>query len=84
METLLVNDKEASRLLAISRSKFHTLVAEGRIARIKLGRSARYRRADLLAFTAELDRQPDGFAADPPLSLRAGRHHTDHKGGGAT
>jgi hypothetical protein len=34
METLLVTDLEASRLLGISRSKFHLLVAEGRILRL--------------------------------------------------
>jgi excisionase family DNA binding protein len=54
METLLVNDGEASRLLGISRSQFHLLVAAGRIPRLKIGRSARYRRADLLAFTERL------------------------------
>jgi excisionase family DNA binding protein len=54
VETLLVNDAEASRLLAISRSKFHLLVAQGRIPRIKIGRSARYRWTDLLAYTEEL------------------------------
>jgi excisionase family DNA binding protein len=57
METLLVNDREASRMLGISRSKFHLLVAEGRILRLKIGRSARYRRADILTFT-------DSLAAD--------------------
>jgi excisionase family DNA binding protein len=51
METLLLTDLEASRLLGISRSKFHVLVAEGRILRLKIGRSARYRRADILIFT---------------------------------
>jgi excisionase family DNA binding protein len=54
METLLVNDREASRMLGISRSKFHLLVAEGRIVRLKIGRSARYRRADILTFTESL------------------------------
>ncbi len=54
METLLVNDREASRMLGISRSKFHVLVAEGRILRLKIGRSARYRRADILVFTETL------------------------------
>jgi excisionase family DNA binding protein len=54
MEALLVNDLEASRLLGISRSKFHLLVAEGRIPRLKIGRSARYRRADILMFTERL------------------------------
>jgi excisionase family DNA binding protein len=54
MEALLVNDLEASRLLGISRSKFHLLVAEGRIPRLKIGRSARYRRADILMFTETL------------------------------
>lgn len=63
METLLVNDTEASRLLSISRSKFHTLVAQGRIKRVKLGRSARYRRADLLAFTDRLSDQAEDDAA---------------------
>jgi hypothetical protein len=48
METLLVNDREASRLLDISRSKFHLLVGAGRIPRLKLGRCARYRRTDIL------------------------------------
>jgi len=54
METLLVTDLEASRLLGISRSKFHVLVAEGQILRLKIGRSARYRRADILTFTEAL------------------------------
>lgn len=54
MGTLLVNDREASLMLGISRSKFHLLVAEGRILRLKIGRSARYRRADILTFTESL------------------------------
>jgi excisionase family DNA binding protein len=54
MEPVLVDDDEASRLLGISRSKFHTLVANGIIPRLKIGRSARYRPADLLAFTERL------------------------------
>lgn len=54
METLLVNDREACRMLGISRSKFHVLVAEGRILRLKIGRSARYRRADIHVFTETL------------------------------
>lgn len=68
METLLVNDAEASRLLAISRSKFHMLVAEGRIRRVKLGRSARYRRSDLLAFTERLAAQAEDDAALAPMT----------------
>ena len=66
METLLVNDAEACRLLAISRSKFHVLVAEGRITRLKLGRSARYRRSDLLAFTERLADQAEKASAHAP------------------
>jgi excisionase family DNA binding protein len=54
MEPVLVDDVEASRLLGISRSKFHALVANGLIPRLKIGRSARYRPADLLAFIERL------------------------------
>ena len=68
METLLVNDAEASRLLAISRSKFHMLVAQGRIKRVKLGRSARYRRSDLLAFTERLSDQAEDDATLAPMA----------------
>lgn len=64
MESLLVNDSEASRLLRISRSKFHTLVAAGAIPRLKLGRSARYRRTDILAFIEHLMAEADGGPAD--------------------
>ncbi len=63
METLLVNDREASRLLSISRSKFHLLVSEGRIPRLKLGRCARYRRTDILAFAESLGSDGGGEAA---------------------
>jgi excisionase family DNA binding protein len=63
MDALLVNDREASRLLGISRSKFHQLVAEGRIPRLKLGRSARYRRADLMAYIETLTPSEAGGAA---------------------
>jgi len=70
METLLVDDREASRLLGISRSKFHVLVAGGMIPRIKLGRSARYRRIDLLTFTEHL---ADGPGPVPAPMLRHDR-----------
>ena len=46
----LVRDEEAARLLSISRSKFHLLVADGVIERLKIGRSARYRRVDIVAY----------------------------------
>jgi len=62
VETLLITDKEASRLLRISRSKFHVLVAEGRIPRLKLGRSARYRRVDVLAFVERLAAEQSNVA----------------------
>jgi excisionase family DNA binding protein len=64
VDTLLVDDDEASRLLGISRSKFHTLVARGHILRLKIGRSARYRRSDLLAYTDSLAR-----AQSPPVEV---------------
>jgi excisionase family DNA binding protein len=54
MDSLLVNDREASRLLGVSRSAFYSLVARGAIPRIKIGRSARYRRTDLVTFTERL------------------------------
>jgi excisionase family DNA binding protein len=63
MEPMLVNDVEASRLLGVSRSKFHILVAQGWIPRLKIGRSARYRPADCLAFAERLASQAaDGGA----------------------
>lgn len=73
METLLVNDAEASRMLAISRSKFHELVAQGRITRIKLGRAARYRRSDLLAFTERLAEQTEDEVSLAPVQGGARR-----------
>lgn len=60
-QPLLVDDDQASRLLGISRSKFHLLVAEGRIRRVKIGRAARYRPADLVKYiedTAGVENQP--------------------------
>ena len=58
-----MNDREASQLLGISRSKFHLLVAAGCIPRLKLGRCARYRRSDILAFAESLASDGSGEAA---------------------
>lgn len=63
-DAFLVRDEEAARLLGISRSKFHLLVADGQIARIKIGRSARYRRADIIAFIERLADESSGSAID--------------------
>ena len=50
-EALLLTDRQASQLLGVSRSKFHVLVADGAIPRLKVGgRAARYRRVDLEGF----------------------------------
>jgi excisionase family DNA binding protein len=65
METLLVNGNEASRLLGISRSTFYALVASGLIPRIKIGRSARYRRTDLVTFTELLAAQAGAPSGSP-------------------
>jgi excisionase family DNA binding protein len=65
VDTLLIDDDEASRLLGISRSKFHTLVARGHILRLKIGRSARYRRSDLLAYIDSLARDQSPAAESP-------------------
>jgi excisionase family DNA binding protein len=54
VDAVLLTDEEASRALGISRSKFHLLVADGQILRLKLGRAARYRKVDILAFTDRL------------------------------
>ena len=71
MDTLLVNDAEASWSLGISRSKFHELVAQGRIPRLKMGRSARYRPADLLAYIHDLAAQAEANArGTPPTAIR--------------
>jgi excisionase family DNA binding protein len=67
-DAILVRDEEAARLLGISRSKFHLLVADGQIARIKIGRSARYRRADIVAFIERLADEAlgSGIRSGPP------------------
>jgi predicted DNA-binding transcriptional regulator AlpA len=50
-------------MLGISRSKFHLLVRGGSIPRLKLGRCARYRRTDILAFAESLVSDGSGEAA---------------------
>jgi predicted DNA-binding transcriptional regulator AlpA len=42
----LVTDREFASYIHVSRSKFHLLVAQGMIPKIKLGRAARYDLAD--------------------------------------
>jgi excisionase family DNA binding protein len=70
MDSLLVKDDEASRLLGISRSKFHVLVAQGLIPRLKIGRSARYRRTDLSTFTEHLAAE-GGARSEAPVADRS-------------
>jgi excisionase family DNA binding protein len=53
-DALLVRDEEAARLLSVSRSTFHVLVAGGQITRLKIGRAAGYRRSDITAFIERL------------------------------
>jgi excisionase family DNA binding protein len=72
MDSLLVKVNEACHLLGVSRSKFYSLVASG-IPRIKIGRSARYRRIDLLAFTEDL-----AAAAGAHSGTREEPAHRDH------
>jgi hypothetical protein len=43
-----------SSVLITGRSKFDDLVSQRKIPRLKIGRSARYRRQDLLSFTERL------------------------------
>jgi excisionase family DNA binding protein len=50
----LMTDIEASKVLHVSRAKFHQLVARGMIPRLKIDRSARYRVEDVEAFIREL------------------------------
>ena len=76
MDALLLNDQEASRLLGISRSRFHVLVANGHIPRLKIGRSARYRRVDLLAFVGRLALDAGGWAT-ADLALPPATEATD-------
>lgn len=48
---LLVNTREAARMLCISERTLWTLTQEGRIPSLKIGRAVRYRVADLEAWT---------------------------------
>lgn len=45
---ILIDIREAGRLLCCSRSLIYTLVGEGRLKPIKLGKSTRFRRSDIL------------------------------------
>jgi excisionase family DNA binding protein len=60
-ERLLLNDLEVAELLGISRASAHRLRAAGRLpAPLKLGRSCRWRRDELMRWIA---------AGAPPLEL---------------
>jgi excisionase family DNA binding protein len=50
IEALLVTSKEAARLLGISERTLWTLSRSGEIQRVLIGRSVRYRMADLAVF----------------------------------
>jgi excisionase family DNA binding protein len=54
MERLLLTFAESAVVLGISRSKLYTLVANGEIRRIKIGRSARIHRSELLDYVERL------------------------------
>lgn len=56
----LLNVREAAALLRVSKSKLYLLIADGCIAPLKLGRSTRFRRGDLLAFVDALPRASRG------------------------
>jgi excisionase family DNA binding protein len=61
VEPLLVNRTAAARLLAVSLSKFASLVAQGRIPAVQIDGAVRFRVSDLEAFaTANLRRAVGG------------------------
>ncbi len=75
LETLLLKDVDAARLLGVSRSMFHLMVARGQIPRLKLGRSARYRRSDIVALIDRLaaEAEANGASRRHRLTQREGR-----------
>lgn len=52
--TILVDVREACRLLAVSRSTLFKLTAGGALRFLKIGKSVRFRRADIAAFVEKL------------------------------
>src|ERR1700732_4848914 len=78
-ELQLLTDAQASQTLAISRSRFHQLVASGEIRRLKLGRAARYRSRDIEEYIDRLaseSRQTssDESEVEKPETPQAAQH----------
>ena len=62
---LLVDEREAARLLSISPRKLWGLRASGAIACVRIGSAVRYRTEDLLQFIAEPQSKGDPWQALP-------------------
>jgi len=58
MESLLVTIPDAAAQLAISRSKAYQLVAAGELRVVRIGRSARIRREDLVSWVNAQTEEP--------------------------
>ena len=59
VDRLLYTPEEAAEALAIGRSTFYELMADGVVTYIKLGRLRRIRRTDLETYVAGLTPQPN-------------------------
>ena len=51
---ILVNTKDAAELLSISPRQVYMLAAEGRLKKVKIGSSTRYRVTDLHKFAEDI------------------------------
>ena len=47
LKPLLATISDAQRMLSVSRSAVYALIASGRLPRVKIGRSARFRVSDI-------------------------------------
>lgn len=73
MDKLLLTVEEAEELTAICRSKLYVYMASGALRSVKIGRSRRIARADLVAFIDELraDQSVYEIKAQPLAAMSA-------------
>ena len=73
MDKLLLTVEEAEDLTAICRSKLYVYMASGALRSVKIGRSRRIARADLIAFIDQLRAQqgPYEVQAQPLAAISA-------------
>ena len=58
-DPLLLTAEEAARTLSISRTTVYTLIKEGALRPVHIGRSCRLSRAELLRYVGRLETRPE-------------------------